>query len=91
MAQRTEANVSIIVACVPTLGPAVQLIHEKFRSSKMSHHSIKHVRGWYRVKQSSTPIPLRALPDLQEETRYEDAAIAAPHTYIEQQGSYESL
>ena len=90
VAQRTEENVSIIVSCVPTLGPAVELVGRKFKSLASPHLS-KEERRLSRGHQRGIPIPLHPLPDLREETHYEYSAAAAPNTHKDRQGSYESL
>ncbi|CAF9907891.1 MAG: hypothetical protein HETSPECPRED_007930 [Heterodermia speciosa] len=86
-----EENVSIIVSCVPTLGPAVQLIHDKFKLWKSSQRPIKQVHGSSRDCQSSSPIPLHELRDLRKDIQYDYRAAAAPNTYKNRQDSYESL
>ena len=82
---------SIVVSCVPILRPAVQLIVEKFKAFRSSHQSTKQAHVSSRDQRNSAPIPLRALPDLREETPSEYSVAAAPDTYKSRQGSYESL
>ena len=91
IAHSVEENVSIIVSCVPTLGPLFQLIDEKIKSLRSLQHSIKQDHELYSEHRRSTTLPLHAIFDTRGITQYEASAAAAKDTYESEHGSYGSL
>lgn len=90
-AQSIEENVSIIVSCVPTLGPILRSIDEKLKSLKSTHNPITDGHLPRSDPHKSNSISLHAVPNaLGGVNQYESSAAAAGNTYKGDQAIYGS-
>jgi len=90
-AQSIEENVSIIVSCVPTLGPIIRSIDDKLKSLKSTHYPITNGHLPRSDPHQGDSISLHAMRNpLGTVNQYESSAAAAGNTYKGDQGIYGS-
>lgn len=90
-AQSLEENISIIVSCVPTLGPLIQSINDKFKSLKSTHYPITNDLLPRSHSHKGNSISLHAMPNpLGTLNQNESSPAAAGNIYKGGQGIYGS-
>jgi len=88
-AQSVEENVSIIVSCIPTLGPIIRSIKGKLKSLKSTNYPIPNGHLPRSDPHEGNSIPLHTIPNpLGKMNQY--SAAAAGSTYKGDQGIYGS-
>ncbi|KAL2058661.1 hypothetical protein ABVK25_001391 [Lepraria finkii] len=86
-----EENVSIIVSCVPTLGPIFQSIDDKLKFLKSTHYPNKNGHTPQSDPHKGTSISLHVIPNPPRAViQYESSAAAAGNTYEDSRGTYGS-
>ena len=91
IASSIEENVSIIVSCVPTLGPIFRSINDKLKSLKSTHFPIKSGHLPQSDPHKGTSISLHVIPNPPRGViQYESSAAAAGNTYGNSHGMYGS-